>query len=73
MSRKKKPSSTHGKIPRVKINIKEEVKLYFQNSPKESFSFSQVVKGLRIRDGKSKEFVKELLFKMESEGHLRRV
>jgi len=72
MSRKKKPSSTHGKIPRVKINIKEEVKLYFQNSPKESFSFSQVVKGLRIRDGKSKEFVKELLFKMESEGHLRR-
>ena len=72
MSRKKKSSSTHGKIPRVKINIKEEVKLHFQNRPNESFSFSQVVKHLRIRDGKSKEFIKELLFKMESERQLRR-
>ncbi len=72
MSRKKKSSRTHGKIPRVKINIKEEVKLHFQNRPNESFSFTQVVKHLRIRDGKSKEVIKELLFKMESERQLRR-
>ena len=72
MSRKKKSSRTHGKIPRVKINIKHELKLHFQNRPNESFSFSQLVKQLRVRDGKSKEFVKELLFKMEAENQLRR-
>ncbi len=73
MSRKKKSSSIHGKMPRVKINIKNEVKLHFQNSPNESFSLSQLVKLLRIRDGKSKDFVKKLLFKMEAEDQLRRV
>ena len=72
MSRKKKSSRTHGKIPRVKINIKHELKLHFQNRSNESFSFSQLVKQLRVRDGKSKEFVKELLFKMEAENQLRR-
>ena len=61
MSRKKKSSSTHGKIPRVKINIKEEVKLHFQNRPNESFSFSQVVKHLRIRDGKVKRVCKGIV------------
>lgn len=72
MSKKKKSSSTHGKIPRVKINIKQKLRLHFQNRPNESFSFSQVVKHLKIREGKSKEFIKELLFKMEAERQLHR-
>ena len=72
MSKKKKSSDTIGKMPRVKINIKKEVKLHFQNRPNESFSFSELVKHLRIRDGKSKDFVKKFLFKMEAEDKLRR-
>ena len=63
MSKKKKSSDTIGKMPRVKINIKKEVKLHFQNSPNESFSFSELVKHLRIRDGKSKDFVKKFCLK----------
>ena len=59
-------------MPRVKTNIKNEVKLYFQNRPNESFSFSQLVKNLRIHDGKSKDNVKKFLFKMEAEDQLRR-
>ena len=72
MSKKRKSSDTIGKMPRVKINIKKEVKLHFQNRPNESFSFSELVKHLRIRDGKSKDFVKKFLFKMEAEDKLRR-
>ncbi|MFT4834266.1 MAG: ribonuclease R [Flavobacteriaceae bacterium] len=71
MSKKKKKINTKpGMNTSVEKFVKDQMKTVFAKNPGQKFSYRQLIKELRLRDSKSKEILKNLLFAMESKGSL---
>lgn len=71
MSKKKK--KTGGGSPQKTANvkrIKDQVRAFFAHNLGERFSYRQLIKSLGLRDKKSKELLKDIVFGMESKGQL---
>ncbi|WP_421891560.1 ribonuclease R [Marinoscillum sp.] len=67
--RKKKTEKPQQKSSNVK-RIKDQVRGVFAHHIGERFSYRQLIKELGLRDKKSKESLKDILFGMESKGQL---
>ncbi|MFT4736197.1 MAG: ribonuclease R [Cyclobacteriaceae bacterium] len=65
---KSKPSKTF-KTPR---NLKSDLRDFFSKDPEASFSFQQIIKGMGLRDAKSKKILKDLIFSLESKGQVKK-
>ncbi len=72
MSRKRKSKKGRKKSSSRISNIKEQLISIFEYNPDEAFSYRQILKILRIRDAKSKDALKDLLFSLESKEVIRR-
>ncbi len=71
--RRKKTKPQSGRKPKVRLDdIKTQLQNIFYEEPEASFSYRQLIKKLGIRDAKTKDSVKGLLFSMEGEGKLGR-
>ncbi|MEL7146345.1 MAG: RNB domain-containing ribonuclease, partial [Bacteroidota bacterium] len=73
MSRKKKMKVTK-KPSTKKINdndLRNKIRTLFGKNPTKDFSIRQVIKYINVRDKKSKEKTKEILFEMDRSGKLR--
>ncbi|MFY0607889.1 MAG: ribonuclease R [Cyclobacteriaceae bacterium] len=71
MSKKRKNKNT--KPPRNSSNekrIKDQVRAVFASHPGQRFSYRQLIRELKLRDAKSKEILKVILYNMESKGSL---
>lgn len=73
MSKKNKKSAKHGNNQQSSTErIKDQVKQIFASSLGEAFSYRQVIKLLGLRDAKSKESLKDILFSLERNEKIRR-
>ncbi|MFY0689000.1 MAG: ribonuclease R [Cyclobacteriaceae bacterium] len=74
MSKRKKSPKSHksGRGGNQSINVRTEVKSVFTNNPDEAFSYRGVIKSLGVRDAKTKDKIKDELFKLEHEEVIRR-
>ncbi|MEM9328563.1 MAG: ribonuclease R [Bacteroidota bacterium] len=71
--RGKKKKQAHGRQSKVRMGeVKDRLQSIFYEEPDTTFSYRQLVKKLGIRDAKTKDGVKELLFSMEAAGKLAR-
>ncbi len=71
--RKKRPVHKGGKRSKLPVaDIKEKVRGIFYEKPDESFTYRGLIKMIGVRDAKSKEALKDLLFSMEAKGKIRR-
>lgn len=72
MGRKRKKKQPK-KATKARItNIKDDLRDIFVHNPDEAFSFKQIIKMLGVRDAKSKDALKDLLFSMENKEKIRR-
>ncbi len=73
MSKKNKKSAKQGQNQLSSTErIKDQVKQIFASSLGEAFSYRQVIKLLGLRDAKSKESLKDILFSLERNEKIRR-
>ena len=73
MGRKRKNKKQPNKTSRSRaVDIKSELRSLFAHNPGEAFSHKQIVKKLGVRDAKSKDALKDLLFSMENKEQIRR-
>ncbi len=76
MSKKKKkkftkPQKSGGRQPKAQM-IKEQLKELFVSNLGTGYSIQQIIKQLKLRDMRSKNLLKEILFGMESRGKITR-
>lgn len=69
MSKKRKKTKSKQNPGNIK-GIKDQVRGVFAHNIGERFSYRQLIKTLGLRDKKSKEALKDILFSMESKGQL---
>lgn len=73
MGRKRKKIQPRKKAANTRnTNIKDDLRNIFAFSPNEAFSFKQIVRMLGVRDARSKDTLKDLLFSMENKEKIRR-
>ncbi|MEQ9302522.1 MAG: ribonuclease R, partial [Marinoscillum sp.] len=68
--RKKLKGGKPQKNTAVVTRIKDQVRAVFANNLGERYSYRQMIKALGLRDKKSKEALKDILFGMESKGKI---
>lgn len=76
MSRKKKMKVTKKPSRDKKINesgLRDKIRTLFGKNPTKDFSIRQVIKYINVRDKKSKEMAKGILFEMDRAGKLRTI
>ncbi|MFZ9044506.1 MAG: ribonuclease R [Cyclobacteriaceae bacterium] len=74
MSRKRKKKGTE-KPKKVRLDaksLKRELRELFAANLEESYSFQQVIREMGLRDAKSKNILKDLLFSLEDKGFIRK-
>lgn len=73
MGRKRKQRKSPRKKHREHVpHIKDHLTEFFLSHPEDSFSYRQLIKMLGIRDSRSKDVLKDLLFSMEARDQIRR-
>jgi len=73
MSKKKRSVKDKGHDISVTKRVSGQVKDFFRQHPGEPYGYMTLLKAMRLRDKKSKQAVKNVLFALESSGFLRKL